>query len=349
MSTATLLNKRNLAVLIVLLVLVGYFVYKSFFAGRPALVLPDSARMQVRIERFDSLLYANRHQLSPQLMASWRQQYSDFLKLYVEELIAVASYKDPELHLELQAFLSDPYIDTLFSDVLTHFNELGPLEKQLSEAYSYFYYLFPEAPFYRPIAFVSAFQYKNALSDSALLFGLDLHLGPNYRFYPKVQFLTQYMLPRLSSNYLVPDGMRLMIEDLVPDLPEDLNVLSQMVAAGKTAYLLQTILPQLPDSLVMRYTTEQMDWAMQHELSIWEYLLNENLLYNNDVREITRLLNDGPFTTGLPAESPPRIAAFAGWRMVKRLMERNPGISYHELLGMPAQEVLKRAKYKGKP
>jgi hypothetical protein len=348
MSTAMLFNKRNLAVLIVLLMLVGYFVYKSFHAERPASVLPDSARMQVRIERFDSLLYANRAQLSPELLANWHHQYADFLELYVEELVGISSYQDPTLHLQLMTFLSDPYIDTLFTDVQMIFSNLTPFENQLSEAYSNYYRLFPEAPFYRPIAFVSGFQYKHALSDSGLLLGLDLHLGSSYRFYPKVQFLTQYMLPRLNSNYLVADGMRLMIEDVLPELAEDVNVLSEMVAAGKTAFLLQTIMPHLPDSLVMRYTSKQMAWALKNELSIWEYLVNENLLFNNDVRQISRLLNDGPFTNGLPADSPPRIAIFSGWRLVKRLMDQHPNISHRELLNMPAHEVLKRAKYKGK-
>jgi hypothetical protein len=63
---------------------------------------------------------------------------------------------------------------------------------------------------------------------------------------------------------------------------------------------------------------------------------------------IARLLNDGPFTTGLPQESAPRIAAFAAYKLVNRFMERYPNVSIEALFEMNAQEIVKKAKYKGK-
>lgn len=348
MSTALLFIRRNLAVLIVLFMVVGYFVYKSSLTERPGLKLPESERIHVRIERFDSLLYANRFQLNPALIANWYQLYPDFLKLYVEELIGISSFEDPEMPLQLQAFLSDPFVDTLFRDVQALYPNLEDIEKELSEAYSYFYHFFPDQPFYQPIGMVSAFQYKNALSDSILMLGLDLYLGRNYRYYPQVSYITAYMLPRLEPNRLVPDAIRMMIADMLPPMGSQPNLISEMVNEGKALYILQSIMPGLQDSLLLNYTSQEALWAKANELSIWEYLLNENLLYSNDRRIISRLMNDGPFTAGLPQESPSRLGTFTGWKIVSSYMKKNNGVTLPALLQIPSQELLKASGYKGK-
>jgi hypothetical protein len=348
MSTKAQNSKRILALVIVLLAIAAVFIYQNYYSGRKTVVLPESAKKTVVVERFDKDLYASRSQLNPATIIALRTQYGSFFKLYVEDLIAVSGVRDPELHLEIQHFLNDPYIDTVYQETLAAFDDLSDIEKELSEAFSYYYYFFPEAQPYKVISFVSGFQYKNALTDSALLLGLDLHLGRQYKYYPQVAYLSNYMLPRLDRQHLVPDAIKVMVEDLLPPYLGETSVLNAMIIAGKTQYALKAILPATADSILFSYTATQMDWANQNELAIWEYLLNENLLYSGDVNTMARLLNDGPFTTGLPQESAPRIAAFAAYKLVNRFMERYPQVSLAELFEMNAQEIVKKAKYKGK-
>jgi len=348
MSTKAQNSKRILAIVIVIIALAVVFVYQMYFSGRKTVVLPDSAKKTVVVQRFVQDLYKSRAELTPVQVAALREKYGDFFKLYVEELIAVAGVRDPELHLELQNFLSDPYIDTVYRETLAAFDDLKDIETQLSEAFSYYYYFFPKAQPYQVMSFVSGFQYKNALTDSALLLGLDLHLGRDYKYYPQVAYLSQYMLPRLDRQHLVPDALKAMVEDLLPPYLGETSLLNAMIIAGKTQYALKAILPNVPDSILFSYSAAQMDWANQNELAIWDYLLNENLLYSADVNVIARLLNDGPFTTGLPQESAPRIAAFAAYKLVNRFMERYPNVSIEALFEMNAQEIVKKAKYKGK-
>ncbi|MFN3529672.1 MAG: hypothetical protein ACK417_07105 [Bacteroidia bacterium] len=348
MSIKPLLSRPILLTLLGFLLLLLLWLWLGRETKRKAIELPDSAKMEVRIHRFDQELYALKDSLSPQRMSQLRQKYGNFFKIYIEEIVALTGINDPGLHEELGAFLSDPYIDTLFRDVQKQFPELSAIEAELSEAYSYFYYLFPDQPFYRPMGMVSAFQFKNALSDSALMLGLDLHLGRHYVYYPKVSYITAYMLPRLEPNRMVPDAMRMMIEDMLPPMGSQPNLISEMVNAGKALYVLQSIIPGIADSLLLNYTAEQSAWAATNELSIWEYLLNENLLYSNDRRMITRLMNDGPFTAGLPQDSPPRLGAFVGWKMVSRFMNKNKEVNLPELLQTPPQEIVKASRYKGK-
>jgi hypothetical protein len=348
MSRTTFVSKRNLWIAIVVASLLLVLLYFRYFTGRRPVVLPESAKMEVEIRRFDQELYGLKGQLTDSSLASLKQAYGDFFKLYVEQLVAVAGERDPELHLELSNFLNDPYIDTVYRETLTAYAQINDVEKELSDAFSYFYYFFPKAQPYEVVAFVSGFQFKNALSDSALLLGLDLHLGSDYKYYPEVSYLTQYLLPRLSRPYLVPDAMKLMVEDLLPPAQASTNVLSGLITAGKVQYALKSILPSCPDSVLFGYSDAQWRWAEQNESDIWSYLLADNMLFSTDVNTISRLMNDGPFTSGLPQESPPRIAAFAGYKLINKFMDRNPFVSLEELFAMDPNELLKKAKYKGK-
>jgi hypothetical protein len=348
MSTKAQNSKRILAIVIITIAIAAVFIYQNYNNGREKVVLPESAKKTVVVRRFDQDLYKSGANITPAHIAALRVNYGDFFKLYVEDLIALADVRDPSLHLELQNFLSDPYIDTIYQETLAAYGDINDIETQLSEAFSYYYYFFPKAQPYQVISFVSGFQYKNALTDSVLLLGLDLHLGRDYKYYPKVAYLSNYMLPRLDRQYLVPDALKAMVEDLLPPYLGENSLLNAMMVAGKTQYALKAILPNTPDSILFGYSAAQMDWVNQNELAIWDYLLNENLLYSADVNVMARLLNDGPFTTGLPQESAPRIAAFAAYKVINRFMERYPTVSMQELFEMNAQEIVKKAKYKGK-
>ena len=51
------------------------------------------------------------------------------------------------------------------------------------------------------------------------------------------------------------------------------------------------------------------------------------------------MLNDGPFTIGLPEKGPDRLGQFLGWRMIQIYMEKND-ISLEALVKVPYNEIL---------
>ena len=346
MVTAASGNKRILWLFIVLLLLGGGWWFWRQTSGRTAVELPDAARISVKIERLDLDLMKT-DSLDAARVQELKLAYGEIFKAYVENAVALSGVNDPELYVELNAFLRDPYIDTLFLDVATRFSDMQEFEQELSAALSHYYYFFPKASRVRVASMISGFQYKHALSDSGLLLGLDLHLGQNYPFYPKVSYLTQYMLPRLEPSHLVADGIKLLVDDLVPPA-EGNRLLDEMVRAGKILYIAKYCMPELADSILLGFTGKQTAWAFDGERSMWEYLIDQNLLFSSDVKVISRLMNDGPFTAGLPDGSPARMATYTGWRMVHRYMDKNKDVTLEELLTIPASEILKKSGYKGK-
>lgn len=346
-----IVSKKQVVIFLVLLSALIALYYLSIYdrvTARKAPTLAASSLVNIDIQRFDQDLYEQKDSLSPLVIRQLEQKYGPFLKLYIEEIIAITSYRDPELILELTSFVQNPYIDTVYQDVLSKYEDISAMQAAFNSAFSYFYYYFPDADPYRIITFVSGFQFKNALMDSTLLIGLDLHLGREYDIYNKVSYLTNYLVRRLDETNMVPEAMKLLIEDLLPPVSSDGTLSSEIIKAGKVLYALHSILPEAPDSVVFSYTSEQTAWMKNNELNVWDYLLNEDLFYNTEAKTISRLMSDGPFTPGLPQESPPRAVSYIGMKIVEHYMNRFPEVSMVELFQTDPQEIVKKAKYKGK-
>ena len=346
MITAVSVKKRLIGAFIALAVAMMLIWWIIPSKKSPSVNLPAEKIKVFELERLDLSLTQD-DSLTENDIAALRMQYGEMFDTYVEEIISLCPANDPAISFHLNNFLNDPYIDSLFRDVKASFEEQETIEKELSAALSHFYFHFPTAPRYRMLGMVGAFQYKHALTDSGLMFGLDLHLGRNYRFYPKVRFLTKYMLPRLDHSYLVADGIKLLIDDLTPAVEKD-QLLEEMIRAGKILYFTKLCMPALPDSVLLGFTADQTKWAQENERNMWEYLLDGNHLFSSDPKVISRFMSDGPFTAGLPEGCPARMASYTGLKIVERFISKFPKTDTKSLLQEPAAAMLKKSGYKGR-
>lgn len=310
---------------------------------------PADIRVRFETQRFDKELWALRDSLMSPVANDFKNRYRDFLPFYASTLIQLGRPQDPQLLHRLQAYLHDPYIDTVYRDVLSHFSDFSTFDKSFSDAFRFLKLYFPDAPDYNIITHVSGFQYKTALIDSAVLVGLDLYLGRDYRYYPKVEFMTAYLMRRLDDRHLVPDAMQLILEDLIPEFGNSNKLLHRMLEQGKVVYALKKVLPNTPDSTLFGYTTAQMKWTQENETNIWAYMLNRDILYTNDLGEVARFMQDGPFTNGLPEEAPARLGHYIGYRIVDAFMQKNNQNDLAELFAdRDYDSMFKNAAYKGR-
>ncbi len=111
----------------------------------------------------------------------------------------------------------------------------------------------------------------------------------------------------------------------------------------KILYFTEASLPDQKKHLILRYSKNQYDWACKSERMFWKYLVDNELLFKTDEKTRANLLSEGPFTSGLPEESPDRLGQFLGWRIVKQYME-NHKISLEKLNKVPYNELLQNYK-----
>ena len=125
------------------------------------------------------------------------------------------------------------------------------------------------------------------------------------------------------------------------------NLLSEMIFKGKLMYALDYILPEEEDSVKMEYSAKQLQWLKNSEASIWAYFIDKNLFYSTKASENVKYINPAPFTAGMPKESPGRVGAWLGFRIVSSYMEKNSSVNLPQLMKEKnAQKILNESHYK---
>jgi uncharacterized protein YjaZ len=124
------------------------------------------------------------------------------------------------------------------------------------------------------------------------------------------------------------------------------TLLDHMVHEGKILYFMQAMMPSAHDSLLIGYTSGQVEWCKKNETQMWTYLIEKEMLYSTKQMDVVRYINDGPQTSGFPAESPGRTGAWLGWQIIRKYMKRNPEITLANLMANNNyQEILNASAY----
>ena len=175
--------------------------------------------------------------------------------------------------------------------------------------------------------------------------GLDNYLGRDTEFYRRLarpQYQINNMHPgKIPSDCMLGWGItEFEYNDSVN------NVLSNMIYHGRNAYFAKWMLPEEPDSLIMGFTAGQMQFCRNNEARMWEYLVEEKILFETDRMTIQKFTGSGPFTSDFTRESPARAAVWIGWRIVEDYMRYNSMLTLRELMNeQDYMKVLTRSRY----
>jgi len=72
-------------------------------------------------------------------------------------------------------------------------------------------------------------------------------------------------------------------------------------------------------------------------------------LYETQSKLYGKYVNDGPTSSGMPAESPGNVGSWVGWQIVRAFMQQHPGFSLQKLMDIEdGQYILSKSKYKPK-
>jgi len=258
------------------------------------------------------------------------------------------NYRDTLNLIRLQNFLQDPVILDAHRQVEKTYPDLLSLEAELTQAFRYWKYYFPGAKEPKVYSYISGFFYEAPVEyyDSVMLISLDMFLGAGYEPYKAIG-LPQYMIRRMEPAFIVPDAMKQVAYSLLPAATSDRTLLDQMILHGKVLCFLDDILPGTPDTLKIGYTPSEMAWARDNGKMFWSLLIENDLLYATDPVTVNKFIQDGPFTSGLPEESPAMLGRWMGWQIVRAYLQRNPGVSLQQLFAMTdSQEILSSSRYK---
>ena len=187
------------------------------------------------------------------------------------------------------------------------------------------------------------------LTSEGLGIGLQLHLGKNFSLYKSQEGQEQYpayLANNFDAAHITVNCMRNIIDDLYPDRTNGKALIEQMVEKGKRIYLLTKFLPNTPENICFGYTEKQLKDSYKNEAVVWDFFLNNDLLYNSEQNIIKNYIGESPKTQELGEDSPGNIGTFTGMQIVKKYLEKLPETSLEELMKTDAGEIYSKTKYK---
>ncbi|MHB1920685.1 MAG: gliding motility lipoprotein GldB [Chitinophagaceae bacterium] len=315
--------------------------------------IPDVSKIHVNlnIQRFDEDLFMLDTNHLEKGLRQLHQKYPVFLSTFLVNIMNYGSYSDTSAvqQLELKSLLSSPDMQGLEDTVKAHFPHIRQLKSQLQSGFQFLQYYYPQYQIPTCVTFISGLNNFGAVTvDTLLGIGLDMFLGKDYPNYTQVADpYPQYMIRQFSREYIPADCFKVIEQQIYPFRDSGKPLLDQMINRGKQMYFLDKVMPFAPDSVKIGYSEQQLIWCASNEQFIWQYFIQNNLLYVHDMQQILHYIGDGPSTQGMPSQSPGNIGTWVGWQIVKQYMQKHPDIQLPQLMEEEdAQKILDQSGYR---
>lgn len=280
----------------------------------------------------------------------------EFLNIDEQKLVELKR-KYPKFLPEREEYTSEFWINKskepafidLNKDVQKKFNDLSKLENDIENLVSRVKHYFPEEKTPRVFTIINeiTIDKKAFYTNDEIIISLDAYLGKDYKFYGE---FSEYQKANLEPNQILPDLVtNFAYRKILPS--QDKTLISDMIYYGKLQYLKDLLIPEVPNYQKIGFSEIKYKWCEENEAQIWAYFIEEKLLYESNLKNTQRFIEDGPFTNfGRPEidrESPGRVGQWVGWQIVKSYMENND-VTLDQLLKTEPIIIFNNSKYKPK-
>ena len=319
--------------------------------------IPDVSDINIKlnINRFEKDLFALDTTQIESSLTNLKNKYPAFADLYFKRIVQLdLPIKESPFPENISGFLHFPNVRTLYDTTMLVFPDLDAVSKDLTEAFQFHNYYFPERDTPDIFTFISEYTYQTFIFDNqgkdAIGVGLDMFLGENYpyrRYVPDNPSFSAYLTRAFNQQHLTKKVMETVVDDIV-GLPAGSKLLDEMVNNGKKMYILDLLLPTTPDTIKWEYTPAQLDWCRQNELQLWTYIIDEELLYSGNSKKFRKLIAPSPSgPSNIPSQAPGRTGNWLGYKIIKNYMVRQPNTTLHELIAQKdAQLILDKSRYR---
>ena len=232
-------------------------------------------------------------------------------------------------------------------------NKIPRLEKDLTELFAHVKYYFPKFQNPKVYVFSSATElYQEPIlyiPDQKILFiDLSAFMGEKSEYYEGID---NYIKKDMNPENVIARVSETIAIDYVPVTPDQNKFLDKIINQGKLLTLQDAFLPKTLDQYKIGYAKSQQEWAVSNEENIWNYFVENDLLFSDDSNLNERFLNKGPFSkfyTEIDQKSSPRIGTFIGWQICRKYLAEHPEVTLQQFLQKNATEIFNNTNYKPK-
>jgi hypothetical protein len=310
----------------------------------------------VHIERFDQAFFAIDTNAIQQGLLTLGRQFPYFINDFEVNILGTSPLSDTsaQAFFACRAFISSywPVKDSLELTFGTRKAWMAQVEDGLKHGFQLLRYYFPKynlPP--KVVTYIGPFDAPGvALTRYTLAIGLQLYAGKQFPFYLSQQgqeLYPLYISRRFEPEYIVPNCMKSLAEDLYPDQSAGKPLIEQMVEKGKSWWLVDQLLPETADSLKTGFSQRQVNWCNANEGQIWNFFLEQNL-FTLEPDLIKNYIGDAPYTQGMPEASPGNIGQWVGLHIVQKYASLHPDLTPQQIMQTPDRVIFDESKYKPK-
>ena len=296
-------------------------------------------KVNLKVHRFDKALFAIPPDSISSNIPKLEKEFGEFFNLFCARIINIGGSNSRDFEILLKKYVSDYNMLTVYNDCNKNFDNVSEITNNLASGFKYYKSYFPKKNIPEIYFFMGGFNKSIVTSENILGIGLERYLGTNYSYYPRLG-LAAYQSYRMQKEFIVPDCFRAIAwadyqyNDSIDDL------IHQMIYQGKVQYFIDAMLPELPDTVKFAYSKSQWDWCVANEKTMWSYLIDNKQLFITGEMDVKRYIDDAPFTTMFPHDSPGRTGVWMGWKIVSNYMKNHPEISLEKLMKENNYEVI---------
>jgi hypothetical protein len=184
------------------------------------------------------------------------------------------------------------------------------------------------------------------VSDSLIVIGLDFFMGKKGLYLPPNVY--DYQIRRLEPKALVGQVILQYSAFLNKQNEEDHSLLSDMIWYGKGYAFTKTIVPELADSLLFGYTTQELIETNAFQKDVWEHFIDKKLLFNKEELIKSKYLGERPKTPEIGPACPGSIGRWVGYTIVQHYWAANPKLSISKIMAdQDFNRIFLKSAYRG--
>jgi hypothetical protein len=276
------------------------------------------------------------------------QEVERLSKIYPPLLIEPGIWNDPAQMEGLKAYLQDTVMIALHQ-IAEKTIKTDQLLKELETAFGYYKVFYPDDSIPKIITIIPGLDLTMPsvyIYDDVLFVNVDMYLGADLHYYKAVE-LPLYISERCTPTYLpIKKKKKAMVYKHLGEMPRT-TLIENMITEGKKLYFTEMMFPNWDERLIIGYSEEKYKWANDYSGNAWNYMIEKNELFGKGDALIRCYIEEAPFTKPFGNESPGRIGAFLGWKLIQSYMKNNPDVTLADLMqDVDYQKILNSSKFK---
>lgn len=301
--------------------------------------------LDIKIDRFEKELFEMDSDTLTEGISYFKKKYTDFFDIFSYHVINIGVPDDIAYSDYLLMFMTDDINKEVYNETIRIFPDLSELENIFTNAFKRYKYHFPDREVPAIITYISRFNHPYFTVENFIGIGLDKYLGVDSPYYQRLE-LPYYQRQNMSGVKIPSDAIYAFASMEIPyDATFD-NLLNRIVQQGRIMYFVDALLPDQPDSLKIGFSADQMKWCKNNEKGMWEYIIENKLIFSTDQMVIQKLTGPAPFTYYFTNESPGRTGIWLGWQIVRKYAENNRDLDFPEIVfETDYNKILRESRY----